>query len=60
VPTLLIAGASDDIAPLDGQRALAARLADAELVVIPDLCHLVHYEAPAEAAAAIERFLGRA
>ncbi|WP_026360011.1 alpha/beta fold hydrolase [Amycolatopsis nigrescens] len=58
MPTLLIAGAEDDIAPLDGQRALAARLADAELVVIPDVGHLVHYETPVAAAEAVERFLG--
>ncbi|MBB5153754.1 alpha/beta fold hydrolase [Saccharopolyspora phatthalungensis] len=58
MPTLLIAGESDEIAPLAGQRALAARLADAELVVIPDVGHLVHYETPGPAAEAIQRFLG--
>ncbi|MCI2423809.1 alpha/beta hydrolase [Saccharopolyspora sp. K220] len=58
MPTLLIAGESDEIAPLAGQRALAARLTDAELVVIPDVGHLVHYETPGPAAEAIQRFLG--
>ncbi|GAA0511992.1 hypothetical protein GCM10011581_02270 [Saccharopolyspora subtropica] len=58
VPTLLIAGEQDEIAPLAGQRALAARLPDAELVVIPGVGHLVHYETPAPAAEAIRRFLG--
>jgi pimeloyl-ACP methyl ester carboxylesterase len=58
MPTLLIAGESDEIAPLAGQRALAARLADAELVVIPNVGHLVHYETPGSAAEAIQRFLG--
>ncbi|MEV0699132.1 alpha/beta hydrolase [Saccharopolyspora sp. NPDC050389] len=58
MPTLLIAGESDEIAPLAGQRALAARLADAELVVIPNVGHLVHYETPEPAAEAIRRFLG--
>lgn len=57
MPTLLIAGATDDIAPLAGQCALAGRLANAELVVIPDVGHLVHYETPAAAGQAIERFL---
>lgn len=57
MPTLLIAGDSDEIAPLPGQRALAEQLPDAELVVLPDVGHLVHYETPAAAAAAIERFL---
>lgn len=57
MPTLLIAGETDDIAPLAGQRALAERLADAELVVLPDVGHLVHYEAPVAAGQAIRRFL---
>nr|WP_179724487.1 alpha/beta hydrolase [Saccharopolyspora hordei] len=59
-PTLLIAGESDEIAPLAGQRELAARMSDAQLVVIPDVGHLVHYETPAEASAAVRRFLGAA
>jgi pimeloyl-ACP methyl ester carboxylesterase len=58
MPTLLIAGESDEIAPLAGQRELAARLADAELVVIPNVGHLVHYETPGPATEAIRRFLG--
>ncbi|MCA1189162.1 MULTISPECIES: alpha/beta fold hydrolase [unclassified Saccharopolyspora] len=58
LPTLLIAGESDDIAPLAGQRELLAGLPDAELVVIPGVGHLVHYETPAAAAHAIDRFLG--
>lgn len=57
MPTLLVAGEKDDIAPLPGQRALAARLADAQLVVLPDVGHLVHYETPAEAGYEMRRFL---
>ncbi|MGW1679848.1 alpha/beta fold hydrolase [Saccharopolyspora sp. NPDC002376] len=60
LPTLLIAGESDEIAPLPGQRALATRMSDAELVVIPNVGHLVHYETPGPAAEAIQRFLGAA
>ncbi|WP_263250851.1 alpha/beta fold hydrolase [Saccharopolyspora rosea] len=56
--TLLIAGETDEIAPVGGQRALAARLPNAELVVIPEVGHLVHYETPGAAAEAIQRFLG--
>ncbi|RCW43662.1 pimeloyl-ACP methyl ester carboxylesterase [Halopolyspora algeriensis] len=56
-PTLLIAGAEDDIAPVHGQRRLAAELTDAELTVIPDVGHLVHYETPVAASRAIQRFL---
>ncbi|MFR9730941.1 alpha/beta fold hydrolase [Saccharopolyspora sp. MS10] len=59
LPTLVIAGESDEIAPVEGQRELVAGLPDAELVVIPGVGHLVHYETPAEAAAAIDRFLER-
>jgi pimeloyl-ACP methyl ester carboxylesterase len=58
MPTLLIAGEHDDIAPVEGQKELAGRLADAELVVIPEVGHLVHYETPAAAATEIQRFLG--
>lgn len=57
MPTLLIAGAVDDIAPVAGQHQLHDRLADAELVVIPEVGHLVHYEAPAAAGHAIQQFL---
>lgn len=57
MPTLLIAGDQDMIAPLDGQRALVARLPHAELLVLDGVGHLIHYERPAEAAAAIEAFL---
>jgi pimeloyl-ACP methyl ester carboxylesterase len=57
MPTLLIAGATDEIAPVAGQRALAKRIDDAELVVLPDVGHLVHYESPVAAGHAIQRFL---
>ncbi|MDI2031601.1 alpha/beta hydrolase [Saccharopolyspora sp. TS4A08] len=60
MPVLLVAGEHDEIAPLPGQRALAERLPDAELVVISDVGHLVHYETPDAAAVEIQRFLNRA
>lgn len=59
MPVLLVAGEHDEIAPLPGQRELAARLPDAELVVISDVGHLVHYETPDAASAEILRFLCR-
>lgn len=55
VPVLMIAAEHDDITAVPEQRALAARLADAELVVIPEVGHLVHYETPAPAAEAVLR-----
>ncbi|MCA5924966.1 alpha/beta fold hydrolase [Curtobacterium oceanosedimentum] len=55
VPVLMVAAEHDDITAVPEQRALAARLRDAELVVIPGVGHLVHYETPAPAAAAVLR-----
>lgn len=57
VPTLLIAAQRDQITPIEAERSLAAMFPDAELVEIADVGHLIHYEAPAEAAGAIRRFL---
>ncbi|UNK69337.1 alpha/beta hydrolase [Microbacterium sp. H1-D42] len=57
VPTLLIAAQRDQITPIEGERTLAAMFPDAELVEIAGVGHLIHYEAPAEAAGAIRRFL---
>ncbi|MDR6171706.1 alpha/beta hydrolase [Curtobacterium sp. SORGH_AS_0776] len=55
VPVLMIAAERDDITAVPEQRALAARLADAELVVVPHVGHLVHYETPGAAASAVLR-----
>lgn len=57
VPTLLIAADKDDITPIEAERALAKRIADARLVEIEGVGHLIHYEKPAEAAEAIRAFL---
>lgn len=57
VPTLLIAGERDDLAPPATQQKLLAALSDAQLVVIDHVGHLIHYEKPAEAAGAIAEFL---
>lgn len=59
MPVLLIAGAQDEIATLPHQHKLDHRLADSELVVIDDVGHLIHYETPVPAAAAINDFLER-
>jgi pimeloyl-ACP methyl ester carboxylesterase len=56
-PTLLVAAQKDDITPIEAERHLATLFADAELVEIPDVGHLIHYETPAPAAEAIRRFL---
>jgi pimeloyl-ACP methyl ester carboxylesterase len=56
-PTLLVAAERDDITPIEAERRLARLFPDAELVEIADVGHLIHYETPAPAAAAIRRFL---
>ncbi len=55
--TLLIVADNDDITPLEAQRRLVTLFPDAQLVVIEGVGHLVHYEKPVEAAAAIREFL---
>jgi pimeloyl-ACP methyl ester carboxylesterase len=57
VPTLLIAGARDELAPVPAQRVLREQFPDARLVVLPGTGHLAHYEAPVAVAAAITEFL---
>ncbi|MBS1905309.1 MAG: alpha/beta hydrolase [Actinobacteria bacterium] len=56
-PTLLVAAQRDDITPIEAERRLVGLFPDAELVEIAHVGHLIHYEAPAEAAGAIRRFL---
>ncbi|KAA9110824.1 alpha/beta fold hydrolase [Microbacterium rhizomatis] len=57
VPTLLVAAQKDDITPIEAERRLATLFPHAELVEIPDVGHLIHYETPGPAASAIRRFL---
>lgn len=57
VPVLLVAAQRDDITPIEAERRLVRLFPDAQLVEIAHVGHLIHYETPAEAAGAIERFL---
>lgn len=57
-PTLLIAAEKDDITPIEAERHLATLFPDAELVEIPEVGHLIHYETPQAAASSIRTFLG--
>ncbi|QEO10050.1 alpha/beta fold hydrolase [Protaetiibacter larvae] len=57
VPTVMIAGELDRIAPLDGQKRTVGLFPDASLVVIEGVGHLPHYEKPVEVALAIRGFL---
>jgi pimeloyl-ACP methyl ester carboxylesterase len=58
-PTLLVAGELDDITSLEKQKQLHAAFPDGSLVIINSVGHLIHYETPTEAAAAIDEFLSR-
>lgn len=58
VPTLLIAGDKDDITSIKVQQAAIKDYPQGQLVVIKDVGHLIHYEKPGEAVAAINSFLG--
>ena len=57
VPTLLVAGERDELAPPAGQRLLLDLFADARLVMLPGVGHLTHYEAPDGVAREVRRFV---
>jgi pimeloyl-ACP methyl ester carboxylesterase len=57
VPTLLIAGALDNITSLDTQKQLVRLFPDAQLVVVQNVGHLTHYETPKEVAVATQAFI---
>lgn len=56
-PTLLVAADRDDITPIEAERRLRTLFPNAELTEISGVGHLIHYETPQPAAAAIMRFL---
>lgn len=58
VPTLLIAGSRDEIAPIGDQYKLLDKMrSPTELAVIENVGHLTHYETPADVATYIRAFL---
>lgn len=57
-PTLIVGADRDQISPASAVLALAERMPHAELAMIEGVGHLIHYEKPREAAAAIVRWLG--
>lgn len=57
VPTLVIVGEEDVLAPPDLAEEMAGRIPDARLVVIPGAGHMTPIEAPAEVTAALREFL---
>jgi pimeloyl-ACP methyl ester carboxylesterase len=55
--TLLIAGELDDITSMEDQHRATELFANGTLEVIPAVGHLIHYEAPAQAAGLIAAFI---
>lgn len=57
-PTLLLWGQHDPLVPLRHSQAIAARIPNARLVVLPTARHVPMYEAPIACNAALGEFLG--
>ncbi|MFI6426505.1 alpha/beta fold hydrolase [Promicromonospora sp. NPDC050880] len=57
VPTLLVGGSRDDLAPVRDQRELLALFRDARQVLVPGVGHLTHYETPGTVARQVAGFL---
>lgn len=57
VPTLLVAAELDDITPVSAQYELQRALPNGRLRVLGNVGHLIHYEAPDQAADAIRDFI---
>jgi pimeloyl-ACP methyl ester carboxylesterase len=56
-PVLVIAAILDDITDIESQRKVVSLYPNAQLVEIDKVGHLVHYEAPEQAAQHIARFI---
>jgi pimeloyl-ACP methyl ester carboxylesterase len=57
VPTLVLAGADDQLIPLDESRTMAGAIPQSQLVVVPDAGHLAPLENPEATNMALLRFL---
>lgn len=57
VPTLVLVGEHDTIAPPDASRSMHERIADSRLVVVPEAGHLSNLEAPDAFNGALAEFL---
>lgn len=56
-PTLVIHGGADNTVPLAASEAWTRAIPDARLLVLPDVGHFPHVEAPSEFFGAVETFL---
>lgn len=59
VPTLVLVGDQDTLAPVEAAAATAAAIPDADLVTVPGSGHLTTLEAPAAVTAALRHWLHR-
>lgn len=59
VPTLVLVGDQDTLAPVGAATATAAAIPNAELVTVPGSGHLTTLEAPAAVTAALQQWLDR-
>lgn len=59
MPTLVLVGDQDTLAPPEAAEATATAIADAELVTVPGSGHLVTLEAPEAVTTAIQYWLQR-
>lgn len=57
LPTLMVAGREDELGTPQTQETLRASFANAQLVMLENVGHLIHYEKAPETAKAIDRFL---
>jgi pimeloyl-ACP methyl ester carboxylesterase len=60
VPTLVVAGSADRLAPVKYARYLAECISGAQIAIVEGAGHMVMLERPAEVADAVYKFLGRA
>jgi pimeloyl-ACP methyl ester carboxylesterase len=59
IPTLVVVGAEDAIAPVEEMRGIAAAIPAAEFIIVPDAGHMAPLENPAAFNAALEKFLAK-
>jgi pimeloyl-ACP methyl ester carboxylesterase len=59
VPTIVVVGAEDAIAPVEEMRGMAAAIPGSEFLIVPDAGHMAPLENPAAFNAALEKFLAR-
>jgi pimeloyl-ACP methyl ester carboxylesterase len=60
VPTLVVSGSADRLAPVKYARYLAEHISEARLVIVEDAGHMVMLERPAQVRDAVREFLGAA